>query len=82
MVAALVFFSGNNYAKVKLFLDILSIKFISYILSSQMQHLCFAPVIKDSWEKMQQKILEILKDFLELCLCGNGHNGSMGYSGK
>ena len=47
-----------------------------------MQHLCFAPVIKDSWEKMQQKILEILKDFLELCPCGNGHNGSMGYSGN
>ena len=47
-----------------------------------MQHLCFAPVIKDSWEKMQQKILEILKDFLELCPCGNGRNWSMGYSGK
>ena len=37
MLAALVLFSGNNYTKIKLFADILGMKFISHTLFNQTQ---------------------------------------------
>ena len=45
-----VLFSGNNYAKIKLFADMLGMKFISHTLFSQTQRLYCAQVIKDYWE--------------------------------
>ena len=82
MLAVSLLFSGNNYAKIKRFADMLGMKFISHTLFSQTKHLYCAPVIEDYWEKMWQKILEVLKDYSELCLCGNGHNDSPGHSAK
>ena len=79
VLAALVLFSRNNYVKIKLFADMLRMKSMSHTFFSQMQHLYCAPAIEDYWKKMWQKILEVLKDCSELCLWGNGHNGSRGY---
>ena len=74
--------SGNNYAKIKLFADILGMKFISHTLFSQTQRLYYAPVIEDYWEKMRQKILENLRDYSEPCPSGDGCNDSPGHSAK
>ena len=82
MLAASVLFSGNKYAKIKLFADMLGMNFISRTLFSQTQRLYCAPAIEDYWEKMRQKILEVLKDYSELCLCGDGCNDSTGHSAK
>ena len=82
MLAASALFSGNKYAKIKLFADMLGMKFISHTLFSQTQRLYCAPVIEDYLEKMRQKILEVLKDYSELCLCGDGRNDSPGHSAK
>ena len=74
--------SGNNYAKIKLFSDMLGMKSISHTLFSHTQRLYCAPVIEDYWEKMRQKILENLRDYSELCLSGDGFNDSPGHSAK
>ena len=60
----------------------LGMKFIPHTLFSQMQRLYCAPVIEDYWEKMWQKILEVLKDYSELYLCGDWRNDSPGHSTK
>ena len=74
--------SGNNYAKIKLFADMLGMKFISHTLFSQTQRLYYAPLIEYYWEKMQQKILENLRDYSESCLSGDRCNDSPGHSAK
>ena len=82
MLTALVLFSINDYIKIKLFTDMLGIKFIPHTLFIQTQRLYFAPAIEDYWKKTWQKILKVLKDYSELCLCGNGCNDCLGHSAK
>ena len=79
MFAAPVLFSGNNYAKIKLFANKLGMKCISDTLFSQTQRFYCAPVTENYWEKMQQKILEVLNDYSELYLCGHRCNDSQGH---
>ena len=52
MLAVSVFFFGNNYAKIKLFADMLGMKLISHALFNQTQRLHCAPAIEDYCKKM------------------------------
>ena len=41
---------------------------------------CVLPVGRDVWSKMRQLVLEILKGYKNICLCGNGCDNSLGHS--
>lgn len=40
------------------------------------------PVVRDVWSKMRRLVLEILKGYKDICLCGDGRNDSAGYSAR
>ena len=80
--ACSILFSGNNYAKVNLLSDMLGLKFISKTYYNQIQRRYCAPVIHDFWVDMRKRTSDILKNYMELCLCGDGRNDSPGHSAK
>ena len=49
---------------------------------TRFQKHCAAPVISDVWNKMNGLIVDILKQYEEMCLCGDGRNDSPGHSAR
>ena len=74
--------SGNNYAKFSLFCKVLNLSLISKSNFCNFQTKCALPVVRDVWSKMRQLVLEILKGYKDICLCGDGHNDSPGHSAR
>lgn len=74
--------SGNNYAKFSLFCKVLNLSHTSKSNFCNFQTKCALPVVRDVWSKMRQLVLEILKGYKDICLCGDGRNDSPGHSAR
>ena len=73
---------GNNYAKSSLLCKVLNLSHVSKSDFCSFQTKCALPVVKDVWMKMRQIVLEILKGYKDVCLCGDGRNDSPGHSAR
>ena len=82
MMAIAIVLSGNNYGKFELLCKALNLNIISKTTFLDFQRNCAVPVVKDVWAKMQKVVLEILKCYEEICLCGDGRNDSPGHSAR
>ena len=81
VTAAGVLVSGNNFEKIQMLMKFCSIHFVSESTFNRIQSLCVVPAIKELWERMKQKIWDVLKD-TPLVLSGDGRNDSPGHSAK
>ena len=81
-LAAAIIISGNNYSKFALLCKALGLSIISSNTFTRFQKHCAAPVISDVWNKMNGLIVDILKQYEEICLCGDGRNDSPGHSAR
>ena len=72
--------SGNNYAKFSLLCKVLNLSHMSKSNFCSFQTKCALPVVRDVWSKMRRLVLEILKGYKDICLCGDGRNDSPGHS--
>lgn len=82
LLAAAIIISGNNYSKFALLCKALGLSIISSNTFTRFQKHCAAPVISDVWNKMNGLIVNILKQYEEICLCGDGRNDSPGHSAR
>ena len=82
MLAAGIIISGNNFSKFALLCKALGLSIISSNTFTRFQKHCAAPVISDVWNKMNGLIVDILKQYEELCLCGDSRNDSLGPSAR
>ena len=82
LLAAAIIISGNNYSKFALLCKALGLNIISSNTFTRFQKHCAAPVISDVWNKMNGLIVDILKQYEEICLCGDGRNDSPGHSAR
>lgn len=82
LLAAAIIISGNNYSKFALLCKALGLSIISSNTFTRFQKHCAAPVISDVWNKMNGLIVNILKQYEEICLCGDGRNDSPGHCAR
>lgn len=82
LLAAAIIIPGNNYSKFALLCKALGLGIISSNTFTRFQKHCVAPVISDVWNKMNGPIVNILKQYEEICLCGNSRNDSPGHSAR
>ena len=82
LLAAAIIISGNNYSKFALLCKALGLSIISSNTFTRFQKHCAAPVISDVWNKMNALIVDVLKQYEEICLCGDGRNDSPGHSAR
>lgn len=82
LLAAAIIVSGNNYSKFALLCKALGLSIISSNTFTRFQKHCAAPVISDVWNKMDALIVDVLKQYEEICLCGDGRNDSPGHSAR
>lgn len=82
LVPICVLLSGNNYGKFKQFCDFLRLHVPDMTTFCRVQSLYCFPEILDFWSSMKSNIYDILNDYNELCLCGDGRNDSPGHSAK
>lgn len=80
--AAAIIISGNNYEKFSLLSKALNLNLISSSTFTRFQKHCAEPVVRDIWTKMNGLIVEILKRYDQICLCGDGRNDSPGHSAR
>ena len=80
--AAALIISGNNYSKFSLLAKALNLNLISANTFLHFQKHCAAPVVRDTWSHMNRLIVEILKKYDDLCLCGDGLNDSPGHCAR
>ena len=80
--AAALIVSGNNYSKFSLLAKALNLNLISANTFLRFQKHCAAPVVRDTWSHMNRLIVEILKKYDDLCLCGDGRNDSPGHCAR
>lgn len=74
--------SGNNYSKFQLPCKVLNLSLVSKSNFCSFQAKCALPVVKDVWSKMRCLVLEILRGYKEICVCGDGRNDSPGHSAR
>lgn len=60
----------------------LGLSIISNNTFTRFQKHCAAPVVKEIWEEMNSLITAILRQYDDLCLCGDGRNDSPGHSAR
>jgi len=82
LLAAAIIISGNNYSKFSLLCKALGLNIISSNTFTRFQKHCAAPVVKEMWNKMNSLIIDILKQYDEVCLCGDGRDDSPGHSAR
>lgn len=82
LIPICVLLSGNNYGKFKQFCDILHLHVPDITTFCRVQNLYCFPEILDFWSSMKSNIIEILNDYDDVCLCGDGRNDSPGHSAK
>ena len=82
LLAAAIIISGNNYSKLSLLCKALGLNVISSNTFTRFQKHCAAPVVKEMWNKMNSLIIDILKQYDEVCLCGDGRDDSPGHSAR
>ena len=82
LLAAAIIISGNNYSKFSLLCKALGLSIISNNTFTRFQKHCAAPVVREIWEEMNSLITGILRQYDELCLCGDGRNDSPGHSAR
>jgi len=80
--AAAIIISGNNYEKFSLLAKAFNLNLISKSTFLRFQKHCGEPVVREIWTKMNGLILEILKHYDEICLCGDGRSDSPGHSAR
>ena len=82
LLAAAIIISGNNFSKFALLCKALGLNIISSNTFMRFQKHCAQPVVSDIWNKMNALIVDILKQYEEVCLCGDGRNDSPGHSAR
>ena len=82
LLAAAIIISGNNYSKFSLLCKALGLSIISSNTFTRFQKHCAAPVVKEIWDEMNSLITSILRQYDDLCLCGDGRNDSPGHSAR
>lgn len=82
LFAAAIIISGNNYSKFTLLCKALGLSIISRNTFTRFQKHCAAPVVKEIWDEINSLITGILKQYDDLCLCGDGRNDSPGHSAR
>ena len=82
LLAAAIIISSNNYSKFSLLCKALGLNIISSNTFTRFQKHCAAPVAKEMWNQMNSLIINILKQYDEVCLCGDGRNDSPGHSAR
>lgn len=82
LLDAAIIISGNNYSKFALLCKALGLSIISSNTFIRFRKHCAAPVISDVWNKMNALIVDVLKQYEEICLCGDGRNDSPGHSAR
>ena len=82
LLAAAIIISGNNYNKFALMCKALGLNIISVNTFTRFQKHCAAPVVNEIWGKMNSLVISILKEYDDLCLCGDGRNDSPGHSAR
>ena len=81
-LAAGILFSGNTFQKVKDFMDICKIPFISQVTFNSIQKRFLFPAIHRVFTTNRTLLLESAKENNELHLLGDGRCDSPGYSAK
>ena len=81
-IASSVFFTGNNFDKVKVFTEFLSWDVISQRTFQRYQSSYLIPAIQELYDEMIKSIHNVLKNVEDACLCGDGRNDSPGHSAK
>ena len=66
--------SGNNYSKFDFPCKVLNLSNVSKSNFCSFQMKCSLPVVKDVWSRMSSLLIEILKGYKEICVCGDGRN--------
>lgn len=82
LLAAAIIISGNNYGKFALLCKALGLNMISVNTFTRFQKHCAAPVVEEIWNKMNTLIVNILKQYDDVVLCGDGRNDSPGHSAR
>lgn len=80
--AAAILISGNNYSKISLLAKALNLNLVGPSTFLRFQKHCAAPVVRNVWSKMNKLVIDILKKYDKLCMCGDGRNDSPGHSAK
>lgn len=80
--AAAIIISGNNYSKFALLCKALDLNIISNSAFTRFQKHCAVPVVERMWKSMNELTISILKEYDDLCLCGDGRNDSPGHSAR
>lgn len=82
LLAAAIIISGNNYSKFSLLYKALGLTIIISDTFTRFQKHCAPPVVKAIWDEMNSLITGILRQYDDLCLCGDGRNDSPGHSAR
>ena len=82
IVSASILFSENNYAKIKHLFDIINVSIPKQNSFNQIQKLYCVPAVQQYWTEMKESILKVLRNYDDLCLCGDGRNDSPGHTAK
>ena len=80
--ATAILTSGNNYSKFSFLAKALHLNLIGPITFLRFQKHCAAPVVRNIWSMMNQVVIDILKKYNKLCMCGDGGNDSPSHSAK
>ena len=80
LLAAVIIISSNNYSTFSFLCKALGLSIISSNTFTRFQKHCAAPVVKEMLNKMNSLIIDTLKQYDEVCLCGDGRSDSPGHS--
>ena len=77
LLPATIIISGNNYEKFSLLCEAPCLSVVGQNTFMHFQKYCAAPVVEEEWIGMNEVVKRLLKNYEDLCLCGDGHNDSL-----
>ena len=80
--AAATLYSGNTYARISKFAELLNLQFFSHTVYDEMQTKYLVPVVHNTWVEEQQRVVQLLKTRESVALIGDGRCDSPGYCAK
>ncbi len=82
MLSSCILLSGNNFSKINLFFKFLNLHMPGDSTFCRIQRLFCLPEITNLWNNMQGTVSSTLKEYNDICLCGDGRNDSPGHSAR
>ena len=82
MLSSCTLLSGNNFSKINLFSKFLKLHMPSDSTFCRIQRLYCLPEITNFWNNIQSAVSGTLKEYNDICLCGDGRNDSAGHSAR